>query len=171
LFAGFLLHNMFIGDGRAAFWGAAIFNGPANHILATLEDRPFLIGILPTVLGVLGISLAYVMYVFVPSLPAQLATSFRPIYLFLLNKWYFDELYDAILVKPTLWLARFLWKTGDAGIIDGVPNGLAALTKQGSGMMVKLQTGSIAVYAFTMLIGVVALFSIVLVSLFLVVSK
>ena len=163
LFAGFLLHNMFIGDGRAVFWGAAIFNGPGNHILATLEDRPAFIGILPTLLGVSGIALAYVMYVFVPALPEKLATAFRPVYLFLLNKWYFDELYDAIFVKPTMWLARFLWKVGDAEIIDGVPNGLASLTSRGSAIMVKLQTGSIAVYAFTMLIGLVTLITIFLV--------
>ena len=171
LLAGILLHSMFIGEFRDAYWGASIFNGPNNHILATLEDRPALIGMLPTLLGVSGIALAFVMYMFVPSLPGLLATTFRPIYLFLLNKWYFDELYDAIFVKPTLWLARVLWKVGDAEIIDGVPNGLAALTSRGSAIMVKLQTGSIAVYAFTMLIGVVILFSVVLVSLFVVVGK
>jgi len=163
VFAGLLLHTMFIGEGRNEFWGAAIYNGPMNYILATLEDRPAFIGILPTLLGVLGISLAYVMYVLAPGIPEKLATSFRPIYLFLLNKWYFDELYDAIFVKPALRLARLLWKTGDAEIIDGVPNGLASMTSQGSHWIVKLQSGSIATYAFTMLIGLVAFLTIFLV--------
>ena len=89
---------------------------------------------------------------------------FRGIYLFLLNKWYFDELYDAIFVQPMLRLARALWQTGDATMIDGVPNGLAELTVDGSRQAVKIQTGSLAVYAFVMLIGVVVLVGIFLVS-------
>ncbi len=159
---GLLFHTMFIGDARDAFWGAAIFNGPTNHIMATLEDRSMIIGLLPTLVGVAGIFLAYVMYVLVPGMPRALATTFRPIYLFLLNKWYFDELYNAIFVKPAFAIGRFLWKTGDATIVDGVPNGLASLTSYGSSRLVKLQTGSLATYAFTMLIGLVALISIFL---------
>ncbi|MFI4981921.1 MAG: NADH-quinone oxidoreductase subunit L, partial [Nevskiales bacterium] len=88
--------------------------------------------------------------------------AFRGIYLFLLNKWYFDELYDAILVQPIFRLARTLWQTGDATLIDGVPNGLATLAVDGSRQAVKLQTGSLAVYAFSMLIGVVLLVGIFL---------
>ena len=75
--------------------------------------------------GLAGIALAYVMYMAFPLLPMRLATKFRGIYLFLLNKWYFDELYDAIFVQPAIRLARMLWQTGDATLIDGVPNGLA----------------------------------------------
>jgi NADH-quinone oxidoreductase subunit L len=78
----------------------------------------------------------------------------------LLNKWYFDEIYDALLVQPTLRLARAFWQTGDATLIDGVPNGLAALTTEGSREVVKIQTGSLAVYAFAMLIGVVVLIAV-----------
>jgi len=92
-----------------------------------------------------------------------LASTFRPIYLFLLNKWYFDELYDALFVQPAIAIARTLWQVGDATIIDGVPNGLAELTVDGSAGAVKLQTGSIAVYAFAMLIGLVLLVSIFLI--------
>ena len=101
-------------------------------------------------------------YMVAPWMPVRLATTFRPVYLFLLNKWYFDELYNAIFVQPAIWTARFLWQVGDATIIDGVPNGLAALTEGGSNRVVKLQTGSIAVYAFAMLIGLVLLVSIFL---------
>jgi len=97
-----------------------------------------------------------------PGVPAQLATAFRPVYLFLLNKWYFDELYDAVIIRPLVALARILWQTGDATIIDGVPNGLAALTTDGSGRAARLQTGSIAVYAFSMLIGLVVLVTVFL---------
>ena len=89
---------------------------------------------------------------------------FRGIYLFLLNKWYFDELYDALFVQPAIRLARMLWQTGDATLIDGVPNGLAELAVDGSRQAVKIQTGSLAVYAFVMLIGVVLLVGIFLLS-------
>jgi NADH-quinone oxidoreductase subunit L len=104
------------------------------------------------------------MYMVFPLLPMQLATTFRGIYLFLLNKWYFDELYDAIFVQPAIRLARMLWQTGDATLIDGVPNGLAELAVDGSRQAVKIQTGSLAVYAFVMLIGVVLLVGLFLVS-------
>jgi NADH-quinone oxidoreductase subunit L len=97
-----------------------------------------------------------------PSIPAMLAATFRPIYLLLLNKYYVDEIYDALLVRPSMALARVLWQVGDATIIDGVPNGIAALAQDGSSQVVKLQTGSIAVYAFAMLIGLVVLSCIVL---------
>jgi NADH-quinone oxidoreductase subunit L len=127
-----------------------------------MEDVPAAISLAPSIIGLLGIALAYVMYMFVPSLPGRLATTFRPVYLFVLNKWYFDELYDRILVRPYIALSRILWQVGDATIIDGIPNGVAALTGDGSAQVVKLQTGSIAVYAFTMLIGLVALVSVYL---------
>jgi NADH-quinone oxidoreductase subunit L len=163
VFAGWLLHNMFIGDGQAAFWQGAIFNGPNNHVIAQIERTPLLIGLLPTATGLVGIALAYWFYMFNPALPARLAGAFQPVYLFLLNKWYFDELYDFLFVKPAVWLGRELWLVGDATIIDGVPNGLAALTEGGSRQAVRIQTGSIAIYAFTMLIGVVAVISIIFV--------
>lgn len=162
-FAGWLLHDMFIGDDQNAFWNGAIFNGPHNHIITAIEHTPPLIGLLPTATGLAGIALAFVCYVAAPGVPARLAVSFRPVYLFLLNKWYFDELYNLVFVRPALWLARELWQVGDATIIDGVPNGLAALTADGSQQVVRIQTGSIAVYAFTMLIGLVAIVTVFLI--------
>jgi NADH-quinone oxidoreductase subunit L len=162
--AGFALHSVFIGENWREFWNGSIFNAPSNQTIARLEDVPFWVDMTPTVVGLLGIATAYVMYMFYPLLPMRLATMFRGLYLFLLNKWYFDELYDAILVQPAIRLARTLWQTGDATIIDGVPNGLAELTVDGSRQAVRIQTGSLAVYAFVMLIGVVILVGIFLVS-------
>jgi NADH-quinone oxidoreductase subunit L len=162
--AGFALHSWFIGEQWQEFWQGSIFNGPNNHTLARLEEVPLWVDATPTVVGLLGIATAYVMYMVYPLLPMRLATPFRGIYLFLLNKWYFDELYDAIFVQPMLKLARVLWQTGDATIIDGVPNGLAEITVDGSRQAVKIQTGSLAVYAFVMLIGVVVLVGVFLVS-------
>ena len=94
-----------------------------------------------------------------PGIPAKLAEQLRPLYLFLLNKWYFDELYDAVLVRPALRLARVLWQGGDGTVIDGVPNGLAALATDGSSQVVEAADRLIAIYAFAMLIGVVVLVS------------
>ncbi len=162
IFAGWLLHAIFIGDHNAAFWQGAIFNGPNNHVLQQVERTPFLIGILPTATGVLGLVLAYLFYVMRPQLPVRLAATFPVVYRFLLNKWYFDELYDFLFVRPSMWLARELWQVGDAQIIDGVPNGLASMAEGGSVQVVRIQTGSIAVYAFTMLIGLVVMVSVFL---------
>ena len=164
LAAGFTLHSWFIGDNWPAFWGGSIFNGQHNHVLAQIEDVPFWVDITPTVVGLLGIALAYVMYIANPLLPVRLAQSFGGIYRFLLNKWYFDELYNVIFVQPAIRIARLLWQVGDATIIDGVPNGLAELTSDGSKQVVKIQTGSLAVYAFVMLIGVVVLVGIFMLS-------
>ena len=162
VFSGWALHEAFIGTEQLEFWAGSIVSGPSNHILVDMEHVPLFISLLPTVTGVLGIALAYVMYMFVPGLPERVAGMFQPIYQFLLHKWYFDELYDFLFVRPAQSLARTLWHTGDEKLIDGMPNGAAALMAGGSAQVVKIQTGSIAVYAFTMLIGLVAMISIFL---------
>jgi NADH-quinone oxidoreductase subunit L len=162
IFAGWVFRDQLIGPEWRAFWGSSIQIAPTNHVLQNMEEIPSIITLLPTILGVLGIALAYVMYVAVPSLPARLASQFGGVYRVLLNKWYFDELYDAVIVRPLLALSRLLWQVGDAQIIDGIPNGLASLTADGSAQVVKIQTGSIAVYAFSMLIGLVVLVSVFL---------
>jgi NADH-quinone oxidoreductase subunit L len=105
-----------------------------------------------------GFLLSYLYYILVPSLPALTARLFKPLYLFLLNKWYFDELYDYIFVRPTFWLGRVLWKGGDGKIIDGLgPDGIASRVLWTTGRIVKLQTGYVYHYAFAMLIGVALL--------------
>ncbi len=160
---GFVFRGWFIGEDWHDFWRGAIVNGPTNTVLNDMEHVPLLASLLPTLVGVLGIALAYFMYVMRPELPARMAAAMPRVYDFVLNKWYFDELYDRIFVRPAGRLARLLWQVGDATLIDGVPNGIAALTTDGSAQVVRIQTGSIAVYAFTMLIGLVALVSIFLV--------
>jgi NADH-quinone oxidoreductase subunit L len=162
LFAGMALDNTFIGPNWHEFWGASIFNAPSNHVLANMEDVPFLAREAPLIMAICGIAVAYVMYVAVPTLPALLTSMFPRTYLFLLNKWYFDELYDAIFVQPVLRISRTLWQVGDTTLIDGVPNGLATLATDSSRQVVKIQTGSVAAYAFVMLIGVVVLVSVFL---------
>jgi len=108
----------------------------------------------PFVAMIAGLGLAYIYYIAVPSLPEATARAFRPIYLFLLNKWYFDELYDAIFVRPAMWLGRLLWKSGDGRIIDGAIDGTADSVAWTTGRVNKLQTGYLYHYAFAMMIGV-----------------
>ncbi len=160
---GYTFHEQLLGDDWNAFWGASIQIAPTNHVLADMENVPGIISMAPTVLGLLGIAMAYLFYMFRPGIPVALARQFGGVYRFLLNKWYFDELYGAIIIRPAMALSRKLWTVADAQIIDGIPNGIASLTAGGSVQIVKLQTGSIAQYAFVMLIGVVALVSVFLI--------
>ncbi len=163
-FLGWALDTWFIGADWQHFWNGSIFNGPQNDVMENLEHVPFWAEKAPLVFALGGIAVAYIMYIRNPLLPVRLAESFGGLYRFLLNKWYFDELYDVIFVQPAFRLARLLWQVGDVTIIDGVPNGLAELTSDGSREVVKIQTGSLAVYAFVMLIGVVLLVGIFMLS-------
>ena len=105
-----------------------------------------------------GLGLAYIYYLALPALPAATARALRPLYLFLLNKWYFDELYDWLLVRPTMRLGRLLWKQGDGAIIDRLgPDGIASRVLWTTGRVVRLQTGYVYHYAFAKLIGVALL--------------
>jgi NADH-quinone oxidoreductase subunit L len=163
LVTGFVFHDQILGADWRAFWGNSIQINPNNHVLAMSEELPALIEYAPSVVGLLGIALAYVMYMALPTLPGRLANTVPAVYRFVLNKWYFDELYNAVIIQPFMAMARVLWQVGDATIIDGIPNGIAELTSEGSTQVVKIQTGSIAVYAFTMLIGLVVLVGIYMV--------
>ncbi len=163
LTAGFLLHNLLIGPDWAAYWRHSIVIAPNNHVLERMEDLPGGVRYIPLLTGLAGIAVAYWFYMINPMIPVRLASTFRPIYLLLLNKYYFDEIYDFLFVRPAFRLAHLLWQTGDATLIDGVPNGLADLAVDGSKGAVRIQTGSIAVYAFVMLIGLVTLVGIFLI--------
>jgi NADH-quinone oxidoreductase subunit L len=164
VFAGMALNGWFIGADWLHFWNGSIFNGAQNEVVENLEHVPGWVEAAPLVLALLGIALAYEMYIRNLLLPVRLAQSFGGIYRLLLNKWYFDELYNVIFVQPAIRLARLFWQVGDVMIIDGVPNGLAELTTDGSREVVKIQTGSLAIYAFAMLIGVVVLVGIFMLS-------
>jgi len=119
-----------------------------------------LIDYLPLIAGVAGMALAYVCYMWRTGIPAAAAMHFRALYLFLLNKWYFDELYDRLFVRSAFSLGDNLWKTGDGTIIDGLgPDGISAATRELAREASRLQTGYVYHYAFAMLIGVVALIS------------
>jgi NADH-quinone oxidoreductase subunit L len=153
--SGLAFQHFFIGEGYKEFWGKALFEGPNNHILHAMHEIPGWAVWSSTVAMAGGFGLAWLYYIAVPSLPAATARAFRPIYLFFLNKWYFDELYDYIFVRPAFWIGRVLWKGGDGKIIDGLgPDGIANRVLWTTGRIVKLQTGYVYHYAFAMLIGV-----------------
>ena len=156
--AGFLFKGLFIGDGYAEFWRSALFTLPSNHILENLHHVPTAVVAAPFVMMVSGFLLAWLFYKVIPTAPAILADAFRPLYLFLLNKWYFDELYDALFTQPAHRIGRILWKKGDGAIIDGMgPDGVAARVLDVTKGMVRLQSGYVYHYAFAMLIGVALL--------------
>ena len=158
--AGIVFAPYFVGDHLHEFWGEAIFVLSTHTALEDAHHSPAWVVWAPTVVAALGIAAAYWMYVRQPELPARLAASMRPLYLFFLNKWYWDELYDAIFVRPAMALGRAFWKRGDEGTIDRFgPNGVAGRVVAIARRASQLQTGYVYHYAFVMLIGVVAFVS------------
>ncbi len=136
----------------------AIFIHPDNTRLHDAHYVPTWVKASPFVAMVLGFLLAYQFYIRRPDWPGRLAANQRPLYLFLLNKWYFDEIFDALIVRPSLWLAGFFWKKGDGAVIDGGINGLAMgfipmLTRAAG----RAQSGYIFTYAFYMVLGIAVL--------------
>ncbi len=154
--AGALFQNFFIGGATHEFWKSSLVL--ATHSEGGHEAHPpAWVAWSPTIAMALGFALSWLFYIASPALPARLANLpvIHDIYLFLLNKWYFDQLYHFIFVRPAHWLGRVLWKKGDGAIIDGLgPDGLAATVGGITRDAVKLQSGFVYQYAFVMLIGV-----------------
>ncbi|MES2907031.1 MAG: NADH-quinone oxidoreductase subunit L [Pseudomonadota bacterium] len=158
LLAGLAFVHFFLGEGYEAFWREAIFTSPENHVLHDMHHVPALLKHSPTIAMALGFVLAWYFYQARPDLPPRLARSQDLLYKFLLNKWYFDELYDVLFVRSAKWLGRFLWKKGDGAVIDGLgPDGISARVLDVTRGVVRLQSGYVYHYAFAMLIGVSAL--------------
>jgi NADH-quinone oxidoreductase subunit L len=157
-FFGFLGYDFFVGHDRASFWKNAILVLPQYDSIDAAEGNPLLVRYLPLTVAVIGIAIAYVFYVVNPQIPVRLAARYRALYLFLLNKWYFDELYDWLFVRTAFVLGDGLWRSGDGAVIDGLgPNGAAAVTRDLARQASRLQTGYLYHYAFAMMIGLVAL--------------
>jgi NADH-quinone oxidoreductase subunit L len=160
VFAGMIGFHDFVGEGRDAFWRDSILVLADHDSIEGAHHAPFWVSTLPLAVGLLGIFLAWVAYIKWPEIPARTAKTFYALYLFLLNKWYFDELYDFLFVRPAMALGRILWKDGDGKVIDGFgPDGISTVTRGLSVLASRLQTGYLYHYAFAMLIGVVALVS------------
>ncbi|WP_160121021.1 NADH-quinone oxidoreductase subunit L [Rhodovarius lipocyclicus] len=162
IFTGFTFAPYFIGEHQAEFWNGAIFNLPAKHMIEAMHHAPHWVATLAKTVALSGIVLAFAIYMGAPKLPAKVAGAVPGLYRFLLNKWYFDELYNWLFVQPLRRLARGLWQTGDVRIIDGMPNGAAAITAGMGRSAMRLQTGRVASYAFAMIIGLVVFVSLFL---------
>ena len=153
--AGYFGFEAFVGSGAGGFWESAILVLPAHGALEDAHLVPLWVKLSPFVVAIVGIALAFVFYVAVPGLPAALAQRFGRVYGFLLNKWYFDELYDLLFVRPAFALGRGFWRTGDGTLIDGVgPDGIAAATLNLARQAGRFQTGYVFHYAFAMLAAV-----------------
>ena len=136
----------------------AIYTAENNTVLNDAHEVPKWVKVSPFVAMLIGFITAMWFYIWNPSLPAKLAESQRPLYLFLLNKWYFDEIYDLLFVNPAKALGRFLWKKGDGRVIDGTINGVAmGIIPFFTRLAGRAQSGYIFTYAFAMVLGVVVL--------------
>lgn len=136
----------------------AIYQAPDNHILTEAHEVPKWVKVSPFIAMIIGLATAYWFYIVNPALPKRLAESQRPLYQFLLNKWYFDEIYDFVFVKPAMAIGRFLWKRGDGQVIDGSINGVAmGIIPFFTRLAGRAQSGYIFTYAFAMVIGIAVL--------------
>jgi NADH-quinone oxidoreductase subunit L len=152
--AGLPFKQIFAGPGVEGFFRESLTFAKGNHVLENMEHIPLWIGLLPTAMMVIGFIIAWFFYIRRPDIPVELAKQHEFLYRFLLNKWYFDELYDIIFVRPTKWIGRTLWKSGDGWLIDGFgPDGVSARVLDVTRNVVRLQTGYLYHYAFAMLIG------------------
>ncbi|MEC9343101.1 MAG: NADH-quinone oxidoreductase subunit L [Pseudomonadota bacterium] len=168
LLAGVLFYDAFLGHDISdlregwynSFWRLSLFAGPGNEILEHFHHVPALVKLSPFIMMAAGFLLAWLMYIRSPDTPKALARTMPGLYAFLLNKWYFDEAYDFLFVRPAKALGRFLWKRGDGWLIDGFgPDGVSARVLDVTRNVVRLQTGYVYHYAFAMLIGIAALIS------------
>ncbi len=159
VFAGMLFNHQFIyPEEGAAFWkGSLAFN---EHLMHAAHEVPLWVKWMPFTVMAIGLFLAWNSYIRNTTLPARFVAQFSLLHKFLFNKWYFDELYNFLFVKPAFAIGRFFWKRGDEGTIDRFgPNGVAALVQGGTRLAVRLQSGYVYGYAFVMLLGLVGLAS------------
>jgi NADH-quinone oxidoreductase subunit L len=155
ILAGFPFKEIFAGHQVAEFFRDSV---KLNEAIEELHRVPLNVGILPTVMMLIGLAVAWQFYIRRPDMPDALAKQQQLLYKFLLNKWYFDEIYDFLFVRPAFWLGRLLWKGGDGWLIDGFgPDGVSARVIDVTNRVIRLQSGYLYHYAFAMLIGVAAL--------------
>jgi len=156
ILAGFVYHEAFIGAEEGAhFWGRSIaFDA---HLAHAAHEVPLWVKLSASAAMLTGLLIAFYAYIRNTGFPAAFVGQFGVLHRFLLNKWYFDEIYDVLLVRPSIWLGRLLWKRGDEGTIDRFgPDGAASLVLAGTRLTARIQTGYLYTYALVMLLGVAA---------------
>jgi NADH-quinone oxidoreductase subunit L len=155
LLAGQLFHNIFVGAETAPnFWrGTVAFS---EHLAHAAHESPEWVKLTPTVVMLVGLLIAWNNYIRTPEAPLRFVQQFPSVYNFVSNKWYFDELYDVLFVRPSLWLGRLFWKRGDEGTIDRFgPHGAAYAVGIGNRVTYRLQSGYLYSYALVMLLGLI----------------
>jgi NADH-quinone oxidoreductase subunit L len=158
IFSGMLFAGMMVGDHPEHFWGDSILILKEHHAMHDAHYVPVWVVLLPLIVSGAGIALAYQLYIRNRGSASELAENAKGLYEFLRNKWYFDEIYDWLFVRPAHWVGRFLWKKGDGDVIDGLgPDGISARVIDLARNASRLQSGFVYHYAFAMLIGVVLL--------------
>ena len=154
ILAGYPFKELFAGQHVTEFFRESIRFGDGNTIIDDMHHVPLAVMLTPTVMMALGFAVSWYFYIRDPSVPAELARQHNVLYRFLLNKWYFDEIYEYIFVRPAKWIGYTLWKRGDGWLIDGFgPDGVSARVLDVTRNVVRLQTGYLYHYAFAMLIG------------------
>jgi NADH-quinone oxidoreductase subunit L len=161
IFAGYVFKYDFIyaEEGGTAFWSASTlyFN---EHLIHAMHHVPLWVKLASTLAMLVGLFTAWTVYIRKPGSAQAIAGHFEPLYKFFYNKWYFDELYNLVFLKPAFWFGRLFWKQGDIGIIDRFgPNGSAAAVSFTSRLAVRMQSGYLYTYALVMLLGLVGLIS------------
>jgi NADH-quinone oxidoreductase subunit L len=157
--AGFVFHTQFI-DG-AAFWNGSIFYN--EDLIHAMHTVPLWVKLTATAVMLIGLAGAYVAYIAKPDIPGKFVSAFGALHNFVYRKWYFDELYDALFVKPAFALGRAFWQLGDIGTIDRLgPNGIAAVVQRSSVAAKSIQSGYVYTYALIMLLGLVGAVTYVL---------
>jgi NADH-quinone oxidoreductase subunit L len=154
--AGQIFHEAFIGHHAGhEFWHGAVAFSPER--IEAMHGVPLWVKLSATTAMLIGLLIAFYAYIRNTDFPKAFVNQFGLLYRFLLNKWYFDEIYNALLVRPSMWLGRFLWKRGDEGVIDRFgPDGAAAAVVAGTRLTARIQTGYLYTYALVMLLGVAA---------------
>jgi NADH-quinone oxidoreductase subunit L len=151
-----VFHHAFIDSHEGhEFWHGALYFD--EHLMHAIHEVPLWVKLSPAVAMIAGFLIAFHAYIRRPGFPAIFAGHFRVLYQFLYNKWFFDEIYNLMFVRPSLWFGRLFWKRGDEGTIDRFgPNGAAALVSAGTSLNHRLQTGYLYTYALVMLLGISA---------------
>jgi NADH-quinone oxidoreductase subunit L len=160
IFAGWVFSHAFLED--PGFWNGAIAWN--EHLMHEMHEVPLWVKLTASIVMLVGLFVAWLAYIRDTSIPNKVATQLGPVYSFLFNKWYFDELYHFVFVRPAFWLGRLFWKRGDEGIIDRFgPDGAAWVVEKGAVAARRVQSGYLTSYALIMLLGLVAAISWVLV--------
>ncbi|HNQ91813.1 MAG TPA: NADH-quinone oxidoreductase subunit L [Alphaproteobacteria bacterium] len=147
-------------DDKSIFFGKSIFVKAENDAVAAAHSVEDWVKRLPIAAGLVGIFLAWFAYVRVPSLPATMIWTFKPLHTLFFRKWFFDEIYDRLFVRSAFSTGKNLWEVGDQKIIDGVgANGIASTSRRIGAVLSKVQNGFVYQYAFFMIFGLIALVS------------